>query len=106
MDLIKNSGDEGILQSELWKMIDADSREGSRAMLRLERKKLVIRDKELHQGRWTYRVKAKYRYASVDSIIDLPCSFCNLESRCSSSGLINPVKCEQLTIWLKEKTEK
>ena len=87
-------------------MIDADSREGSRAMLRLERKRLVVREKELHQGRWTYRVKAKYRYASVDSIIDLPCSFCNLESRCTPSGLINPSKCEQLTLWLKEKTEK
>jgi hypothetical protein len=106
LDIVRNAGDDGVLQSQLWKIVKADSREGSRTMLRLERKGLIIREKELHKGRWTYRVTAKHKYASADSIIKIPCAFCEIESRCSEVGVITPSKCEQLTLWLKEMTEK
>lgn len=102
LDIIRNAGDEGVLQSELWKMVNADSREGSRTMLRLERKGLILRKKELHEGRWTYRVKAKHKFATANSIINVPCAFCELESRCSEAGVITPNKCVKLTLWLKE----
>jgi len=36
--IVMDRGNEGILQSALWREMKADSREGSRAILRLERK--------------------------------------------------------------------
>ena len=98
--IVMELGDMGILQSELWKKLTADSREGSRAILRLERKGLIARKKELHDGRWTYRVFAKRRYATIDSIMDIPCAFCDLVGNCSQSWIMNPSKCENLTKWM------
>ncbi|MBS7645016.1 MAG: transcriptional regulator [Candidatus Bathyarchaeia archaeon] len=102
LDIIRNAGDQGILQSELWKMVNADSREGSRTMLRLEKRGLILRRRELYEGRWTYRVKAKHKFTTVDSIINVPCAFCGVESRCSEAGVITPNKCRELTSWLRE----
>jgi hypothetical protein len=98
--IVMELGDMGILQSELWKKLTADSREGSRAILRLEKKGLIARKKELHEGRWTYRVFAKRRYSTIDSIVDIPCAFCDLIGNCPQAWIMNPNKCEHLTKWL------
>jgi len=98
--IVMELGDMGILQSELWKKLTADSREGSRAILRLEKKGLIARKKELHDGRWTYRVFAKRRYSTIDSIVDIPCAFCDLVGNCPQSWITDPSKCEHLTKWL------
>jgi len=100
LKLVMNSGEEGILQSELWKKMKADSREGSRAILRLERKRLIERKKELSEGRWTYRVFARRKFSTVDSIAPIPCAFCDIEQRCGHTALINPSRCDKLTEWL------
>lgn len=42
--IVMELGDMGILQSELWKKLTADSREGSRAILRLEKKGLIAEE--------------------------------------------------------------
>jgi len=97
--LIMDSGEEGVLQSELWKDMGVDSREGSRAILRLERRGLISRKKELHSGRWTYRLFSKRRYATIDEIKDIPCTFCDLESKCGESG-ISPENCKRLVAWI------
>jgi hypothetical protein len=70
--IVMDRGNEGILQSALWREMKADSREGSRAILRLERKRLIERKRELHSGRWTYRVFARRKYSTIDSIVDVP----------------------------------
>ena len=101
LNTILDAGEGGVLQSELWKTITTDSRESSRAILRLEKRKMIERRKELFGGRWTYRILAKRRIPKVDSIIAIPCAFCNLESRCSQSALVSPTKCDRLTIYLK-----
>jgi len=98
--IVMDRGNEGILQSALWREMKADSREGSRAILRLERKGLIERKRELNSGRWTYRVFAKRKYSSIDSIVDVPCSFCDLEARCSQEAVANPAKCERMNQWL------
>jgi len=103
--IVMELGDMGILQSELWKKLTADSREGSRAILRLEKKGLIARKKELHDGRWTYRVFAKRRYSTIDSIVDIPCAFCDLIGNCPQSWIMNPSKCEHLTKWLQTLAE-
>jgi hypothetical protein len=101
LNMIMNAGENGVLQSEIWKVTSADSREGSRAILRLEKKKLIERRKELFDGRWTYRILVKRKIPKIDTIVTVPCAFCDLENRCSQSGLISPAKCDKLTIWLK-----
>lgn len=100
LNLIMSLGNEGILQSELWKKMNADSREGSRTIIRLEKRGLIERKKELHEGRWTYRVFAKHQLSTIDSILNIPCAVCDLESRCSEVGSISPAECRELTRWL------
>lgn len=100
LQILMDSADEGIPQSELWKKLKADSREGSRAILRLERKRLINRKKELYDGRWTYRVFAKRRYSTIDSIMGCPCAFCENGERCDQIATLSPAQCEKLTQWL------
>jgi len=93
-------GFEGILQSELWRKLGASSREGSRIALKLEGKKLIRREKELQDGRWTYRLYPKRLPASIDSIADCPCLMCPDNSRCDPSSAVSPQNCDRLTEWL------
>ena len=105
LNLILGLGNEGILQSELWEKMKADSREGSRTIIRLEKRGFIERKKELHDGRWTYRVFAKHKLSTIDSILDIPCAACDFESRCSEDSPISPTKCLMLTEWLRDLTK-
>lgn len=53
-DLIRSSG--GLLQSQLWKELDASSRKGSRLARSLADKGLISREETVHDGRTTYRL--------------------------------------------------
>jgi hypothetical protein len=97
---VMNTGFEGVLQSELWRQLGASSREGSRIALKLEEKGLIRRDKELRDGRWTYRLYPKRLPASIDSVADCPCLMCQDNPRCDPSSVISPQNCERLTDWL------
>ena len=100
LEVISNSGTDGVLQSELWRELDATSREGSRIALKLETKGLILRDKELHEGRWTYRLFTKRKPASLNTIIDSPCLMCPNDARCGAWGPISPHECKMLTAWI------
>jgi hypothetical protein len=100
LNVISNNGREGVLQSELWRKLDATSREGSRIALKLENKGLIVREKELYEGRWTYRLFPKNKPASLKSIIDSPCLMCSNDSRCGAWGPISPHECSRLTAWI------
>jgi hypothetical protein len=100
LQFIVNNGHEGVLQSELWRQLGGSSREGSRVALKLESKGLILRERELCDGRWTYRLYPKRLPASIDTIADCPCLMCPDNARCSSWGLISPQNCEKLTKWL------
>jgi hypothetical protein len=104
LQFIVNTGDEGVLQSDLWHQLDASSREGSRIAIKLEGKGLIRRERELCSGRWTYRLYPKRKPASIASIIDCPCLTCNESIRCGAHGAISPSKCERLTEWLNDLT--
>ncbi len=97
---IANTGDGGVLQSDLWRQLDASSREGSRIALKLENKGLIRRERELFGGRWTYRLYPKRKPASINSIIDCPCLTCSESIRCGAYGATSPNDCEKLTEWL------
>lgn len=100
LDIIMKSGEKGILQSELWREINATSREGSRISIRLENKGLIHREPELSRGRWTYRLYPKRRLISIDSIMDCPCLSCNEGLKCSVGGKISPINCDKLIEWV------
>jgi len=98
--LVINAGKKGVLQRDLWQQLKANSREGSRVALRLEKRGLIRRERELQKGRWTYRLVTTRRPATIDSILDIPCVLCNDTSRCELGGTISPIDCEKLTSWL------
>ncbi|MEM0007083.1 MAG: transcriptional regulator [Candidatus Bathyarchaeia archaeon] len=100
LQIIMSSGNEGLLQSELWRKLGASSREGSRIALKLESKGLIRRERELRNGRWTYRLYPKRLPASINSIADCPCMTCPDASKCGPTGAITPQSCEKLTDWL------
>jgi len=100
LTVISNKGKDGVLQSELWRELDATSREGSRIALKLETKGLILREKELYEGRWTYRLFPKRKPASLNSIIDSPCLMCPNDQRCGTGSPISPNECPRLTAWI------
>jgi hypothetical protein len=100
LQFIINTGNNGVLQSDLWRQLGASSREGSRISLKLENKGLIRRERELFDGRWTYRLYPKHKPASIRSIIDCPCLMCPEDPRCGSWSTPSPIECEKLTEWL------
>ena len=103
--LVAKAGEKGILQSKLCKKIAVDSRRVSQIMARLESKRMIKREREMHNGRWTYRVVAEikppeFRNPKVGSLIGVPCASCKEDDKCSTSGIITPEKCDSLTRWL------
>lgn len=100
LQAILDKGSEGILQCDLWKELDASSREGSRISIKLESKNLIRRERELRNGRWTYRVFIKRYPVDMDSIIDVPCVSCDEISRCETDTEVSPITCKQLDQWL------
>ena len=104
--IIMKEGEKGILQSELWRRMNATSREGSRISINLERRGLIRRERELYNGRWTYRLYSMKQLVSIDSIITCPCLTCKDNDRCGPGGKINPNECEQLTQWILESVSK
>lgn len=100
LKLIKAAGDAGMLQRDMWRALEATSREGSRISLRLEEQQLITRERELANGRWTHRIFINQRPVLLDSIIDVPCMMCDDIQRCEVGGGISALECNVLTQWL------
>jgi hypothetical protein len=100
LHFVIGTGFKGVLQSELWRELDASSREGSRVAIKLEEKGLIRREKELQGGRWTYRLFPKRMPASIESIADCPCLLCKDNARCDPTTTISPKDCVKLTAWI------
>ena len=100
LHFVINTGYNGVLQSELWRELGASSREGSRIAIKLEEKGLVRREKELQDGRWTYRLFPKRLPASIESIADCPCLLCQDNAKCDPTTPISPKHCTKLTDWI------
>jgi hypothetical protein len=100
LQFITNTGFNGVLQSDLWHELRATSREGSRISLKLETKGLIRRQKELREGRWTFRLFPNRLPPSIDSIADCPCLMCPDNPKCDPSSVTSPQSCDRLTGWL------
>jgi len=102
--MIQDAGGEGVLQVELWKALGVYSREGSRMVFKFLERGSIERVKELHEGRWTYRLFSTVKPATMDSIRDCPCTTCNDRNRCAEGTRVSPILCKKLTYWIRLRT--
>ena len=100
LKLILAQGDEGILQRYMWRALGATSREGSRIALKLEANNLITRKQELAKRRWTFRLFINIRQVDIDSLLDVPCMFCEDIENCEVGRDISASTCDTLTNWL------
>ncbi len=105
IQMILEAGEEGILQSDMWKKLGVTSREGSRLALKFEEKGVVERRKVLHEGRWTYKLFSQTKLITIDSILDCPCIVCEELDRCFTGGETSPINCQLLTAWIDPRIE-
>ncbi len=106
LEIIKSSKD-GVLQSDLWKMLGLDSREGSRLVLRLTKKGLIKREQVSVNGRRTYKLTAVEVVEdsitvkiNIASILDIPCATCPYINSCARGNFHDPATCPFLDAWL------
>ncbi len=107
LSLIKGRGDQGVPQSELWKLLGIDSRDGSRITLRLLKKGLITREPTTYNGKKTYilyyvQPRVSKALIKIDSIKDIPCFRCPYADRCGPGNFYNPETCVYLSQWLRE----
>jgi len=109
INLVKNAGDEGIIQRELWKKIGLDSRRGIKILRRLEQQGIISRTEIIYKGRKTYILKPasmmKAQIVIPEFLDDVPCMFCPNLSRCES-GAQSIADCEILNKWIEEKKKR
>ena len=97
--LVKRHGEKGILQHQLWKKLGLNSRKGSRIAKTLEEKGLIVREKVRRKGKTTFILKSKKRAVNPELVLEVPCSFCELQEKCGSCE-VSPEKCGKLEHWL------
>jgi len=98
----------GIVQSELWKMLGVDSKEGSKIVLRLLRRGLITRKEVSYNGRKTYiLIVAHHSEGSeidirIDDVIQIPCFTCEyLYLECGDTSKLNPSSCVKMSNFIK-----
>jgi len=130
LKLIIEAGEKGLLQQDLWKRLNIDSRDGSRIALRLAKKKLIHRELVTVKGRKTYRLTAlvdhvpeeeeteekkevKYerripRAMKLDVkvrmglVAKIPCAVCPHVNKCGPGNFFDPATCPKLNQWLQK----
>ncbi len=87
---------EGVLQSELWKILDVDSRKCSRIVKKLIDTGLIERAEFRKEGIKTFVLRAKKRPVDPCHIMAgeelIPCVGCDLEC--------NVIECNRLLDWM------
>ena len=102
-EIIAEFEDKGVLQSELWKKLKLNSRDGSRLALRLERRGLISREKILQKGRWTYKLIIEQAPIKLESLVDSPCLTCPVEQKCDFENAYpepSPLHCQLIENWV------
>ena len=102
-EIIADFEDKGVLQSELWKKLKLNSRDGSRLALRLERRGLISREKILQKGRWTYKLIIEQAPIKLESLVNSPCLTCPVEQKCDFENSYpepSPLHCQLIEDWV------
>lgn len=104
-EVIREAGDAGIMQRDLWKKTGLDSRLGMKILRRLERQGLVFREEVVYKGRRSYVVRARTlaeKEIHLPELLDsIPCFFCPNLRRCAY-GERDILSCSLLNRWLNE----
>ena len=98
--LVVDHGSEGVLQSIVWKDLKLSSRDGSRLVIRLERRGMIRREKVLEDGRWTYKLTPLRMPVQIKSIEAVPCITYPYKAKCSLSGVVSPLSCPWISEWV------
>ena len=98
--LVVDHGSDGVLQSIVWKDLKLSSRDGSRLVIRLERRGMIRREKVLEDGRWTYKLTPLRIPVQIKSIEAVPCITCPYEAKCSLTGVVSPLSCPWISEWV------
>ncbi len=108
LEMIEAAGEEGILQSELIKRLEIDSRTGSRLVIRLAKRGIIQKTKVVVNGKTTYRLVLSRKkpaavniVVNVSSILEIPCATCKFRGECGPGNLHNPATCRLLDSWLR-----
>ena len=102
-EIIADFEDKGMLQSDLWKKLKLNSRDGSRLALRLERRGLISREKILQKGRWTYKLIIEQAPIKLESLVNSPCLTCPVEQKCDFENSYpepSPLHCQLIEDWV------
>ena len=108
-EIVSNFGDNGMLQSDLWKKLKLSNRDGSRLALRLERRGLISREKILQKDRWTYKLIIEQTPVSLESLQNSPCLTCPVEQKCELENVYpepSPLYCQLIEDWVIEEFSK
>jgi hypothetical protein len=98
--IVIDHGSDGVLQSDVWKDLKLSSRDGSRLVIRLERRGMIRREKVLEEGRWTYKLTPLRMPVQLKSIEAVPCITCPYEAKCSLTGVVSPLSCPWISEWV------
>ncbi|MEM1508522.1 MAG: hypothetical protein QXY49_04090 [Thermofilaceae archaeon] len=103
LDIVSASGDAGVLQRNIWQLLNLDSRKGSKIVKRLERMGFIAREVVVHKGRKMYVLKPTPRLLRAPQLPQLleaiPCFYCPLLASCSNEQH-RVLNCEKLNEWI------
>jgi DNA-binding Lrp family transcriptional regulator len=105
LKLILKAGDEGLFQSELWKLLGVKNREASRIAKKYVDNGRVFRERVLYNGRWTFKIFSTKKYVTLDSIIGCPCLICPDVDKCYRGGKKDSTTCLDFTAWIDPRIE-
>lgn len=107
LDVVKRGGEEGVIQSDLWTLLGIDSREGSRAVMKLVKSGLIRRVPANVKGRKTYKLIYIYKrledvklLIKLNPVMGVPCFLCKDLDKCGLGSYFNPLICGKLTKFL------
>ncbi len=113
LEVIAGSGNAGIFQNDLWKLLGVNSRDTSRIVNKLLRRGLIVRKPAVNRGRRTYLLltskvaKPKKKVPTkielridLDRFMEIPCFNCPFIHKCYVGGFYNPITCSWLEEWI------
>ncbi len=104
--LIRENGGQ-ILQKDLWKKLNLDSREGSRLVAKLVKKGLIKREEVTINGRKTFKLTLTKTNSnkllikvSLKEILEIPCTTCPVIEQCGIGNFYEPNTCALMDSWI------
>jgi len=102
-EILLDNEEKGMLQTDVWKKLKLNTKDGSRLSLKMEKMGYITRQKILMSGRWTYTLFIEKAPISFESITNAPCLTCTVEQKCSLENELpepSPRNCDLIEKWV------